>query len=125
MALKSWPLSSTVGGTGLVLLVLQGLLLGAFHQHLEVVGGAAMFIHASEDLLLPVDTFEEIAICINKFFQLLVELLRMRSDVLYAPRLYVLLYLVPIFAVNAQGFQEEVMLLGRPATYVEFSLCLY
>lgn len=67
MTLKSRPLSMAIGRTGLALQVLQGLLLGALHQHLEVVGRATVFVHAGEHLLLPVDTFEEITIGIDKF----------------------------------------------------------
>ena len=83
-----------------------------------------MIIDTCEDLFVPIDSFKQISLGINEFLELLVELLGVRSDVLNAPRFHMLLDFVPVFSVDAQGLEEQVVLFHGPAATIKFSLSL-
>ena len=73
-----------------------------------------MLVNTSQRLLVPIDSCKQIALSINQFFKFLVELLWVRSNVLHTAWLHMFLDLIPVFAVEAQGFQKEIMLISWP-----------
>ena len=65
-----------------------------------------MLVNASQQLLVPINSFEKIALRINQFFKFLIEFLGVRSDVLDASSFDMLLNFVPVFTVETQSLQK-------------------
>ena len=83
-----------------------------------------MLVHASESLFIPINSWQEITLRINQFFKFLIKFLRVWSYVLHAASFNMLLDLVPVFTIEAQSLQQEIVLLWRPPADLVFVLNL-
>jgi len=65
-----------------------------------------MLINSGKNLLFPINTVSKVTLSINQFFKFLIKLLGVRSNVLNASSLHMLLDFVPILSIQSQSFQK-------------------